>query len=67
MANTTRFYHELMARLIARIAIKACAWQMKWELNLKFNSGFMDKIYEVQNFKISSRGILKFEMREPQI
>jgi len=40
---------------------------MKWELNLKFNSGFMDKIYEVQNFKISSRRILKFEMRELQI
>jgi len=52
-----------MARLIARIAIKACAWQMKWELNLKFNDGFMDEIYEVQNFKIPSRRILKFEMR----
>jgi len=63
LADTARFYRELMARLIARIAIKACAWQMKWELNLKFNDGFMDEIYEVQNFKIPSRRILKFEMR----
>nr|WP_314870180.1 hypothetical protein [uncultured Campylobacter sp.] len=44
MANTARFYRKLMAHPIARIAVKAYAWQMKWELNLKFNSGFMDKI-----------------------